>query len=257
MALLHTEHLDMRFGGLSALSDLNLAVPEGGLYGLIGPNGAGKTTVFNLITGIYPTDTGRIWLGDAEVTGLPSDDLCRLGISRTFQNIRLFKRMSVWDNILTAFHQRIGYGFWEAAFHLSRFKERERQISHESLEFLERFGLAERRDELAENLPYGEQRRLEIARALATNPRILLLDEPAAGMNPTEVEGLIGLIRDIHRDFELSILLIEHHMPVVMKLCRHVQVMDFGRTIATGDPHTVIGDPLVIKAYLGDPEENL
>ena len=255
--MLKIENFSKSFGGLKAIDGFNLELGPNDIHGIIGPNGAGKTTVFNLITGIYPTDSGRIWLGGAEVTGLPSDELCRLGISRTFQNIRLFKQMTVWDNILTAFHQRIGYGFWDAAFHLSGFRKRESQIFLESLEFLERFGLAERRFELAENLPYGEQRRLEIARALATNPRILLLDEPAAGMNPTEVEGLIGLIRDIHRDFELSILLIEHHMPVVLKLCRHVQVMDFGRTIASGDPHTVTGDPLVIKAYLGDPEENL
>ena len=255
--MLKIENLSKSFGGLQATDGFSLELGPNDIHGIIGPNGAGKTTVFNLITGIYRPDTGRVSLAGAEVTGLRSDELCRRGISRTFQNIRLFKQMTVWDNILTAFHQRIGYGFWDAVFHLPRFKKRERQICLESLAFLERFGLAERRDELAENLPYGEQRRLEIARALATNPRILLLDEPAAGMNPTEVEGLIGLIRDIHRDFDLSILLIEHHMPVVMKLCGHIQVMDFGRTIAAGDPHTVTGDPLVIKAYLGDPEESL
>jgi branched-chain amino acid transport system ATP-binding protein len=255
--MLKIENLSKSFGGLRATDGFSLELGRNEIHGIIGPNGAGKTTIFNLITGIYQPDAGRITLGGAEVTGLRSDVLCRRGISRTFQNIRLFKQMTVWDNILTAFHGRIGYGFWDAVFHLPRFKERERQIAREGLEFLERFGLAERRFELADNLPYGEQRRLEIARALATNPRILLLDEPAAGMNPTEVEGLIGLIRDIHRDFDLSILLIEHHMPVVLKLCGEVQVMDFGRTIAAGDPHTVTSDPLVIKAYLGDPEESL
>jgi len=165
--------------------------------------------------------------------------------------------MTVWDNIKTALHQHAGYGFWAAALGLSRFRNRERQISFESMALLERFGLADRRFEPADSLPYGEQRRLEIARALATRPRVLLLDEPAAGMNPTEVEELIGLIRGIHQDFELSILLIEHQMPVVMKLCRHVQVMDFGRTIAAGEPLEVTGNPLVVKAYLGDEEADL
>jgi len=255
--MLKIENLSKSFGGLTATDDFSLELGARDIQGIIGPNGAGKTTVFNLITGIYRPDKGRIRLANDEVAGLPSDVISRRGISRTFQNIRLFNKMTVWDNIVTAFHQRAGYGFWDAVFHLPHFKSRERQMCREALDFLERFGLAHRRHELAENLPYGEQRRLEIARALATGPRILLLDEPAAGMNPTEVEGLIGLIRDIHRDFTLSILLIEHHMPVVMKLCRHVQVMDFGKTIAAGDPHAVTGDPLVIKAYLGDQEESI
>ncbi|QEM67667.1 ABC transporter ATP-binding protein [Geobacter sp. FeAm09] len=255
--MLKIENLSKSFGGLRAVDGFSLDLGAGDIQGIIGPNGAGKTTVFNLITGIYRPDTGRVVLAGDEVSGIPSDEISRRGIARTFQNIRLFGKMSVWDNIVTAFHQRMGYGLWDAVFHLPRFKSREQQVARESLAFLERFGLAERRNELAENLPYGEQRRLEIARALATDPRVLLLDEPAAGMNPTEVDGLIGLIRDIHRDFDLSILLIEHHMPVVLKLCQYVQVMDFGRTIAGGNPHEVTGDPVVIKAYLGDEEDSL
>ncbi|GFO59597.1 ABC transporter ATP-binding protein [Geomonas silvestris] len=255
--MLKIENLTRSFGGLTAVDDLSLHLETGDIQGIIGPNGAGKTTAFNLITGIYRPDQGRILLDGQDLSGLTSDVISRRGIARTFQNIRLFGKMTVWDNIITAFHQRMGHGFWDAVFHLPLFKSREREVCKESLAFLERFGLAERRNELAENLPYGEQRRLEIARALATNPRVLLLDEPAAGMNPTEVEGLIGLIRDIHREFDLSILLIEHHMPVVLKLCNRVQVMDFGRTIAAGDPHEVTGDPVVIKAYLGDEEDGL
>ncbi len=254
--VLRIENLSKSFGGLKAAHDFGLELGARDIQGIIGPNGAGKTTVFNLITGVYKPDTGRIRLADHEVAGLPSDAITRRGISRTFQNIRLFNSMTVWDNIKTALHQHAGYGFWEAALGLPRFKSREKQISFESMAFLERFGLADRRNEPADSLPYGEQRRLEIARALATRPRVLLLDEPAAGMNPTEVEELIGLIRDIHHDFELSILLIEHQMPVVMKLCRHVHVMDFGRTIAAGEPLEVTGNPLVIKAYLGDEEDD-
>ncbi len=252
--VLRIENLSKSFGGLKAAHDFGLELGPGDIQGIIGPNGAGKTTVFNLITGVYRPDSGRIRLSDHELAGLPSDVITRRGISRTFQNIRLFNRMTVWDNIRTAFHDRSGYGFWEAALGLPRYRNREKRISMESMAFLERFGLADRRNEPADSLPYGEQRRLEIARALATRPRVLLLDEPAAGMNPTEVEELIGLIRGIHRDFELSILLIEHQLPVVMQLCRHVHVMDFGRTIAAGEPLEVTANPLVIKAYLGDEE---
>lgn len=252
--VLEIENLSKSFGGLKAAENFGLELLPGDIQGVIGPNGAGKTTVFNLITGVYKPDSGRIRLAEHEVAGLSSDAISRRGISRTFQNIRLFNRMTVRDNIRTACHGYCGYGFWDAAFAFPRFRTREKEVSRESISFLERFGLADRWDQRADSLSYGEQRRLEIARALATRPRVLLLDEPAAGMNPTEVEDLIGLIRGIHRDFDLSILLIEHQMPVVMKLCRHVQVMDFGRTIAAGDPHEVTANPLVIKAYLGDEE---
>jgi branched-chain amino acid transport system ATP-binding protein len=251
---LKIENLSKSFGGLNAAHDFGLELGSNDIQGIIGPNGAGKTTVFNLITGIYKPDSGRIWLAEKELTDFPADKIARHGISRTFQNIRLFNRMTVWDNIKMAFHHRTGYHFWEAMLASPSFKSREKLISSESMAFLERFGLADRRNELAENLPYGEQRRLEIARALATGPQVLLLDEPAAGMNPTEVEELILLIRNIHLDFELSILLIEHQMPVVMKLCRHIKVMNFGKIIAAGEPREVTDNPLVIKAYLGDGE---
>ena len=251
---LKAEKLSKSFGGLAAVYDFNLELGERDVQGIIGPNGAGKTTVYNLITGVYKPNTGRIWLGENEITRLSSDGIARAGICRTFQNIRLFNEMTVLDNIKMAFHHRTGYRFWEALLSSPHFKKQEKQIRQESLAYLERFGLAERRRELAKNLPYGEQRRLEIARALATQPRVLLLDEPAAGMNPTEVEELIGLIRKIHQDFELAILLIEHQMPVVMELCQYVQVMDFGKTIAAGKPQEVTNNPLVIKAYLGEEE---
>lgn len=252
--VLKAEKLSKSFGGLTATYDFALELGERAIQGIIGPNGAGKTTVFNLITGVYKPDTGHIWLGEQETTRLTSDAVARAGISRTFQNIRLFDQMTVWDNIKMALHNRAGYHLWDAVFFSARFRSRERQISRDSLEYLERFGLADRRNELARNLPYGEQRRLEIARALATQPQVLLLDEPAAGMNPTEVTELIELIHRIHRDLNLAILLIEHQMPVVMELCHYVQVMDFGRTIAAGKPHEVTNNPLVIKAYLGEEE---
>jgi len=248
------EKLSKSFGGLTATLDFTLEMGERAIQGIIGPNGAGKTTVFNLITGVYKPDTGKMWLGEEEITKFSSDEVARTGISRTFQNIRLFDQMSVLDNIKMAMHNRIGYHLWDAIFASPHFRSREQAIRQESLEYLNRFGLLERRNELAKNLPYGEQRRLEIARALATQPKVLLLDEPAAGMNPTEVSELINLIHRIHQDFNLSILLIEHQMPVVMELCQYVQVMDFGRTIAAGKPDEVTNNPLVIKAYLGEEE---
>jgi ABC-type branched-chain amino acid transport systems, ATPase component len=252
--VLKVDKISKSFGGLVATYDFSLELGERDIQGVIGPNGAGKTTVFNLITGVYKPDSGNIWLGERETTRLTPDAVARAGISRTFQNIRLFDQMTVLDNIKMAMHDRSGYHFWDAVIASPRFRDRERQIRKEALEFLGRFNLADRRNELAKNLPYGEQRRLEIARALATQPRVLLLDEPAAGMNPTEVADLIELIRRIHRDFNLAILLIEHQMPVVMELCQFVQVMDFGRTIAAGNPGEVTINPLVIKAYLGEEE---
>jgi branched-chain amino acid transport system ATP-binding protein len=252
--LLKIEQIYKTFGGLAAVSNFNLELTQGEIHGIIGPNGAGKTTVFNLVTGVYPTDQGRLWLNGTEITGWTADAIARAGIARTFQNIRLFGLMTVADNIKMAFHSRTGYNFWEAMIQSPRYRQREIEINQESIAFLDRFGLADRRFELAKNLPYGEQRRLEIARALATNPRVLLLDEPAAGMNPKEVEDLIGLIRRVHQDFDLAILLIEHQMPLVMELCQQIQVMDFGQTIADGPPHEVTNHPRVIQAYLGEEE---
>ena len=246
------EHLTKTFGGLTAVADFRLELGERDIQGIIGPNGAGKTTVFNLITGVYRPDNGRIELAGREITRLPSDVIAGAGVARTFQNIRLFAQMTVLDNVKLAFHGRASYGLWNAVARDGGFRRNEERIRQESLAFLARFGLADRGDELARNLPYGEQRRLEIARALATNPRVLLLDEPAAGMNPREVEDLIQLIRRVHQEFPLAILLIEHQMPVVMELCHYVQVMDFGQTIAAGDSAQVTNDPRVIQAYLGE-----
>jgi branched-chain amino acid transport system ATP-binding protein len=253
--VLKIEQIAKTFGGLAAVSDFNLTLKTGEIIGVIGPNGAGKTTVFNLITGVYASDSGRIIVGEREITGLAPDRISLAGVARTFQNIRLFGEMTVWDNIKIAFNSRTGYNLWDLCRRTGNFKKQEQRIGRESLDFLARFDLADRRQELAKNLSYGEQRRLEIARALATNPQILLLDEPAAGMNPKEVGDLIALIHQIHQDFQLAILLIEHQMPVVMELCDFVHVMDFGRTIASGKPEEVINDLRVIRAYLGEEEE--
>jgi branched-chain amino acid transport system ATP-binding protein len=251
MALLHTENLDMRFGGLSALEDLNLSVPAGGLYGLIGPNGAGKTTVFNLISGFLKPTGGRIVWDGREITGEPPHRLADWGIARTFQNIRLFGELSVLDNVLVGFHCRSRATWGEAVFRLPRYCREERDRRSRGLALLEEVGLAEAADQPAGKLPYGHQRRLEIARALATGPRCLLLDEPAAGLNPQETGDLIFFIRDIKDRYDLTILVIEHNLRLVMGLCQHLTVLDHGLTIAAGPPADIRNNPEVIRAYLG------
>jgi branched-chain amino acid transport system ATP-binding protein len=251
MALLSIEHLDMRFGGLSALEDLNLAVPEGGLFGLIGPNGAGKTTVFNLISGFIRPTRGRILMDGNNVTAKPPHRITYMGIARTFQNIRLFGELSVLNNVLVGFHCRSHATWGEAILRLPRYRREEAAQRSRALALLEEVGLADAAAQPAGTLPYGHQRRLEIARALATRPRLLLLDEPAAGLNPQETRNLIDFISAIKERYNLTIMVIEHNLRLVMGLCQHLTVLDYGLTIAAGPPSEVKNNPQVIRAYLG------
>ncbi|NQU42838.1 ABC transporter ATP-binding protein [bacterium] len=250
-ALLRAEGLVKQFGGLRAVDHFNLSVRPNELVGLIGPNGAGKTTVFNLLTGLENLDEGRISLNNFPIAGLAAHVISHRGLSRTFQNIRLLKNLSVLENIKIAYHQHVRYNLLQSVFRTRRFREEEREIERKCLEFLEIFGLTDVRDHMAGSLPYGRQRKLEIARALATESRLLLLDEPAAGMNPRETAELMDLIHQIKDRFDLSILLIEHDMRLVMNICQRIVVMDAGRIIAAGKPEEIRANPAVIEAYLG------
>jgi branched-chain amino acid transport system ATP-binding protein len=256
MPLLEIQNLTKNFGGVRAVDHFSHQLETGGLYAIIGPNGAGKTTIFNLITGIYEPTEGRISFDGETITSLRTHQIAAKGIARTFQNIRLFSDFSVLDNVRTACHRYANYSIWEGLFPTPRRSREEKDLAERSWRLLRLVNLDDRAQELSKNLPYGHQRRLEIARALAQEPKLLLLDEPAAGMNPDETVQLMEFIEQIHETFNLTILLIEHHMEVVMGLADDIVVIDFGRTIAQGTPEEVQSNPVVIEAYLGTEEED-
>lgn len=252
MAMLEVKNLGISFGGLRAVNGFNITIQEGELYGLIGPNGAGKTTVFNLLTGVYKPNEGIIKLDGEDITGKKTIDINKAGIARTFQNIRLFKNMTVLDNVKTGLHNQITYSFAESMFHLGSYRKKEKQMDEKAMELLRVFDLDGVADYKAANLPYGKQRKLEIARALATNPKLLLLDEPAAGMNPNETEELMETIEIVRKRFGVTVLLIEHDMKLVSGICEYLYVLNFGRLLAEGTPKEVLSNPEVVKAYLGE-----
>lgn len=247
--------LGIEFGGLKAVSDFNIEIGKSELVGLIGPNGAGKTTVFNLLTGVYQPTEGSFFLNGERMNGKKTHEVVKAGIARTFQNIRLFKKMSVVDNVKTALNLHMKYSLPAAIFRSRSFWKEEQEIEKKALELLEVVHLKDKAYAVAENLPYGEQRRLEIARALATGMKLLLLDEPAAGMNPSETAELLEIISVIRKKFHISVLLIEHDMSLVMKICERIQVIDYGVTIATGTPVEIANNPAVIEAYLGKEDQ--
>ena len=255
MALLRATKLSKVFGGLKAVSNFDVTIEKGELVGLIGPNGAGKTTAFNLLTGVYEPTTGEIEFNGKSIVGLKPYQITQQGLARTFQNIRLFSELSVLDNVKIAYHFHIKYGIIESVFRIGRYHREEAEIEKKAIELLKIFKLADKKDEIAKNLPYGEQRRLEIARALAAQPKLLLLDEPAAGMNPQETQELMKMIKWIKQEFDLTILLIEHDMSLVMNVCERIYVLEYGSIIAQGVPEEIKNNPRVIEAYLGEEVE--
>ncbi len=252
MAMLEVKNLGISFGGLKAVNDFGLTIEKGQLYGLIGPNGAGKTTVFNLLTGVYRPDTGTILLDGQSITGKKTIDINQEGVARTFQNIRLFKELSVLDNVKAGLHNHYKYSTLEGIFRLPRFYKVEKQMDERAMELLKVFDLDKEWDYKASNLPYGKQRKLEIARALATEPKLLLLDEPAAGMNPNETAELMETIRFVRDNFDMTVLLIEHDMKLVSGICEKLTVLNFGQVLTFGETSEVLNDKRVITAYLGE-----
>lgn len=252
MALLELENVSIAFGGLKAIDNVSFKVKEDTIFGLIGPNGAGKTTMFNIITANYKPTTGKVTFCGRNISRFKPNTIVNLGIARTFQNIRLFTSMSVLENVMIGLHNEAKYSFFEAMFRVGRYFKEEKRIKNKAIELLEYLGLGDKINLPANSLSYGNSRKVEIARALATNPKMLLLDEPAAGMNPKETEELCELILKMKKDFNLSVLLIEHDMPFVNKLCSEVLVLDYGKKLFSGTPQEAINDKQVITAYLGD-----
>ena len=250
--VLKTDHLCIQFGGLKAVDDVNLEIKKGELYGLIGPNGAGKTTVFNILTGVYKPTSGRFYLCGEDLTGKAPAEVNKKGIARTFQNIRLFGKLTVLENVMVGLSNQIPCTIFESIFRLPRHKKSEKEYRERALELLKVFKLDQYADQFASNLPYGKQRKLEIARAMATNPKLLLLDEPAAGMNPNETQELMDDITYIRKNFDMTILLIEHDMKLVSGICEKLTVLNFGMELAKGDTAAVLSDAEVIKAYIGE-----
>ena len=252
MNILETKELGIRFGGLDAVKDFNLTIKKGELYGLIGPNGAGKTTIFNLLTGVYKPTSGKIYLDGQEIDGKNSIDINKMGIARTFQNIRLFSDMTVVENVMVGLHNKARGNVFESIFRFPIHFKTEKLLREKAKELLKVFDLEGERNILAKNLPYGKQRKLEIARAMATSPKLLLLDEPAAGMNPHETEELMNTIKFVKANFDMTILLIEHDIKFVSGICENATVLNFGTTLAQGKIQDVLKDPKVITAYLGE-----
>lgn len=252
MPLLEVNNLTIVFGGLHAVDDFSLKINKGQLYGLIGPNGAGKTTVFNMLTGVYKPTSGKITLDGEEITGKSTIEINKKGVARTFQNIRLFNNMSVLDNVKIGLNNQKNYSVLEGILRMPRYFKEEKEMDEKALELLSVFDLDKEKDFLASNLPYGKQRKLEIARALATSPKLLLLDEPAAGMNPNETAELMNTIHFVRDKFDMTILLIEHDMKLVGGICEEVTVLNFGKELAHGETSKVLNDPEVVKAYLGE-----
>lgn len=252
MAILDVKNLSISFGGLKAVDDFNVSVEKGQLYGLIGPNGAGKTTIFNLLTGVYKPDVGQILLDGKNITGHKTTDINKAGIARTFQNIRLFKELSVLDNVKVGMHNHHPYSTLSGIFRLPGYFKVEKEMDEQAIELLKVFDLDKEFDFKASNLPYGRQRKLEIARAMATKPKLLLLDEPAAGMNPNETAELMDTIRFVREHFDMTVLLIEHDMKLVSGICERLTVLNFGHMLVEGQTNDVLNDPQVIAAYLGE-----